>query len=100
MDPSLPEGHAFWLALHSQPQGLFFISGMAAPPSELGGTLIMVQAVWSGNGMRGSVTPVHAACAESSEDAEGWVDGLLMAAHIAAGEQLPALKHALIVLTS
>ena len=30
LDPSLPEGHAFWLALHSQPQGLFFISGMAA----------------------------------------------------------------------
>ncbi len=27
MDPSLPEGHAFWLALHSQPQGLFFIAG-------------------------------------------------------------------------
>ena len=29
IDPSLPEGHAFWLALHSQPQGLFFISGAA-----------------------------------------------------------------------
>ena len=30
VDPSLPEGHAFWLALHSQPQGLFFVSGTAA----------------------------------------------------------------------
>ena len=39
------------------------------------------------------------ACAESSEDAEGWVDGLLMAAHIAAGKQLQALKHALTVVT-
>ena len=29
MDPSLPEGYAIWLALHSQPQGIFLISGGA-----------------------------------------------------------------------
>lgn len=27
LDPSLPEGHAFWVATHSQPQGHFFLSG-------------------------------------------------------------------------
>ena len=27
VDPSLPEGHAVWLALHTQPQGIFLISG-------------------------------------------------------------------------
>jgi hypothetical protein len=28
LDPSLPEGHAFWVALLSRPQGAFFLSGM------------------------------------------------------------------------
>ena len=46
----------------------------------------------SGDGpsvMRGLVA------AEAREDAEGWVDGLLMTAHIAAGQQLHALASAL-----
>ena len=35
--------------------------------------------------------------ADNLEAAEGWVDAILMAAHIAAGKQLPALAHALTV---
>ena len=35
--------------------------------------------------------------ADNVEAAEGWVDAILMAAHIAAGKQLPALAHALTV---
>ena len=33
--------------------------------------------------------------AEHAEDAEGWVDALLMSAHIAGGQRLPALAYAL-----
>ncbi|KAK9901717.1 hypothetical protein WJX75_009968 [Coccomyxa subellipsoidea] len=58
LDPSLPEGHAFWVALHNQPQGHFFLS-------------------------------------DNAEDAEGWVDALLMSAHIAGGQRLPTLAFAL-----
>ena len=25
MDPTLPEGHSFWVCLHSRPQGLYFV---------------------------------------------------------------------------
>ncbi len=37
------------------------------------------------------------AAADSVEAAEGWVDAVLMVAHIAAAQQLPALAHALTV---
>ncbi|CAL8468113.1 g7652 [Coccomyxa elongata] len=58
LDPSLPDGHAFWVALLNQPQGHIFLS-------------------------------------DNGEDAEGWVDALLMCAHIAAGQRVPALAYAL-----
>jgi len=35
LDPSLPEGHAFWVATHSQPQGHFFLSGTASKTRSL-----------------------------------------------------------------
>ncbi|KAK9826480.1 hypothetical protein WJX81_003553 [Elliptochloris bilobata] len=57
-DPSLPDGHAFWVALASHPAGLYFV-------------------------------------AETEEEAEGWVDALLLLAHLAAQACLPALRWAL-----
>ena len=113
MDPSLPEGYAIWLALHSQPQGIFLISGGAFEQEFC-------------NFIERTKNPVHCPCsarrmlrrldiegnltarvayptselyglvaAEAREDADGWVDGLLMTAHIAASQQLPALASAL-----
>ncbi len=57
-DPSLPAGAALWLALHSAPQGLYFVSA-------------------------------------TREDADGWVDALCLAGHLAAAARLGPLRQTL-----
>ena len=59
-EPSLPLGAAFWVSLHSKPQGMFFV-------------------------------------ADLGDEAEAWVDALVMLSYISHQQGLPLLAEALSV---
>lgn len=61
-EPSLPLGAAFWVSLHSKPQGMFFV-------------------------------------ADLGDEAEAWVDALVMLSYISHQQGLPLLAEALSVQT-
>lgn len=67
-DPSLPRGSAFWVRQSAQPSGLFFVAG----------TLRLI------HDAMGAVhrTNPQFAPAETSEDAQAWVDVLLILQHL------------------
>ena len=120
MDPSLPAGHAFWVSLQSRPTGLYFCAGMPHGASKsptdhdtsvmimrlqlfsTQSTAFMAARAEAQHSFLGKIAPLAPAqisglVAGSLEAAEGWVDAILMVAHIAKTHQLRALEHALTI---
>lgn len=116
LDPSLPVGHAFWVGLVSQPTGLYFVAGI---PFRKTLSQQIFELCTMGSNMRrrdaqsAMLNFVSKFCLNRTQltldlqsqlmlsmtgtkaEAEGWVDGLLLCAHIASMKQLPALRQAL-----
>ena len=106
LDPSLPSGHAFWLGLEGHPSGVYYVAGASLTPSEpaqpalefgclsvkaLPHVFVVVTAIHG----RSRLIISPSMPAENEDDAEGWVDALLLCANLAAVKQLPALRQAL-----